>query len=110
MTLSAYSVYDHVAGQSEGAVLVFANRAADAKQMAFGTIRSWLDSEWIDVRAMWLSRDAAWLAEQEGVDLEGPPRMIESPKYCQRCEAWGSAPLDSEGICDSCREDEDDSQ
>ena len=106
MTLRAYSVHNREAGPGEGALLVFANTAGQAKKLGFGTVNDWFDSEWHEVAAHWLRQSEEYLAEQEGVDLEGEPRLIESPKGCQRCELWGE-PLDSEQVCESCRDNED---
>jgi len=34
------------------------------------------------------------------------PHVIESPECCIKCERWGME-LDSEGICESCNENEE---
>lgn len=106
MTLRAYSAYCRDVGPQEGAVLVFAPRSKDARKLAFPTLNDWFDLEWIDVATDWLPTSARWLAEQEGVDLEGEPRLIESPKACNRCDRWG-APIDTDGVCQDCRDAEE---
>lgn len=106
MTLRAYTVHSREAGPLEGAALVFANTARQAKQMGFPVVQHWFDAEWPEIAAHWLPLSAAYLAEQEGVDLEGDPRVIESPKCCSRCDTWGD-PLDTDQICQSCRDAEE---
>jgi hypothetical protein len=87
-------------------VLVFAHSARDAKRLGWRTIKEWTGSEYLVV-ARPLPGKEGWLSEQEGVDLEGEPRMIESPKACQRCEMWGRTPLNAFGVCEFCDMEEE---
>lgn len=107
MTLKAYMIFSRGAGPQEGAALVFSRTAREAKRRAFPVLRDWFDSGWTDVGSRWIRNDAEWLAKQEGIDMEGETRVIDSPRYCERCELWGTGPLDAEGICETCRDDEE---
>lgn len=107
MTLKAYIVFDRNAGPQEGASLAFARTSSEARRIGWKTLQSWFGTGWTEVRSRWLPSSTKWLAEQESVDLEGEPRIIDSPRYCERCELWGTGPLDAEGICEHCREDEE---
>ncbi|SDL79043.1 hypothetical protein SAMN05661010_02563 [Modicisalibacter muralis] len=106
MSLRAYSIYDRDAGPEEGAALAFAHSVKDARKIGFSTLRDWFGTEWIDVAADHLPCDVEWLAEQEGVDLNGETRLIESPMVCERCELWGRSPLVEKGICEECRDED----
>src|SRR5699024_5055056 len=101
MTLNAYSVFCRETGPQEGAVLVFARTAKDARKMAFPTLKDWMDLEWIEVAARRLDAATGWLAAQEEVDLHGKPQLIENPMSCDRCELWGE-PISDAGMCESC--------
>lgn len=107
MTLKAYMIFSRGVGPKEGAALVFANTSREAKRLGAPQMADWLDSDWADVGTRWMPSSTQWLAEQEGIDLEGDPQVIINPRYCERCELWGTGPLDAEGICEHCREDEE---
>ena len=67
----------------EGASLVFANTARDAKSIAQGS--SFYSGEWIGLRVRWL-KDSPWLwAYQKG----DKPQLIDCPEVCNNCELWG---------------------
>lgn len=107
MTLKAYMIYSRGAVSQEGAVLAFAHTSREAKRLGAPQMADWFDSDWTDVGVRWLPSSTKWLAEQEGVDLEGEPKVIDSPRYCERCGMWGTGPLNAEGICEPCREQDE---
>lgn len=102
MSLRAYMVFDRGAGPEEGACLVFAHTSAEAKRIGWREVEGWLGSEWTEVGVRWMRRDTEWLAEQEGVDLEGEPVLVDSPKACSECDMWGRSPLNDKGRCELC--------
>jgi hypothetical protein len=108
--MRAYMLFDCASCPGEGAVLVFAHSARDAKRLGWRTIKEWTGSEYLVV-ARPLPGKEVWLAAQEGVDLEGEPRMIGSPQCCDRCDLWGTAPLSQLGgevVCETCADEDDD--
>ena len=104
--MKAYMVFDREGGTAEGAVLVFANTAMNAKKMAWKALESWTSAGWIDVRVRWLRDEEVWLAQEEGVDLDSRPCVIESPRSCVRCDLWGRTTLDRNQVCGFCRVEE----
>jgi carbon storage regulator len=105
--MRAYMVFDREAGPAEGAVLVFHHTAQAAKSLGWRTVQAWTTAEWTDVSAKWIKNGEEELAEENNVDLKGHPRMIESPKACQRCELWGRTPLNAFGVCEFCDMEEE---
>lgn len=101
-TLKPYIV--HVRDMpEEGAALVFAHSAREAKRMGFDTIAGWFTVSYIEIVAHRLRRHEAYLRT---LATSAEPHVIESPPSCRRCELWGN-PIDGEGICVICREAED---
>ena len=100
--MKMYMGYDDAAGSGEGAVLVFANDAKEAKNMAWEELQGWnFDTEYIDVRAKWL-KESEYLrpfAESKG------PHVVNNPPTCDNCEMWGISELDKHGICSDCTQD-----
>ena len=46
---------------AEGAALVFAETAKEARRLAFDTLRDWFDAEWIDTRVRRLRKHRDYL-------------------------------------------------
>lgn len=86
---------------AEGALLVFAETARDAKRAAYPVLADWM-VEYTEVRVKWLRRGADHLREREG------PHVVESPRVCVRCEMWYAAePYNEEGVCALCEGEEE---
>ena len=95
-------------GPIEGAVLVFANTAREAKKVAFPVMDGDIWDGWIDLAVWWLQGDDnKHLFESEG-DKEllarGLAHVIDNPKSCNACERWGPEIMAS-GMCDKCSRD-----
>jgi len=88
----------------DGACLVFANTARQAKSIAWGVLCDWWDIDWIDVRAKWLQdKTHGYLRACSKSDK---PHSIESPPTCSVCELWGSGKL-TDSVCVSCWKNSD---
>lgn len=106
--LKPYMGYSRGGGSEEGAVLIFAHTAREAKKLAFEELKGWCDDqEWIDVAVKRLKGE--WLyAETDQEKLKNNiPHVIDSPTGCRRCELWG-VKLNEKGICEDCLELEED--
>lgn len=102
--MKAYMGYDAGNGSWEGAVLIFAHNAREAKRVGGPEVRLLFGSEFIDVRVR-LIKDADHLfpeADQEKLS-QGIAHVIDSPRSCVRCEYWGY-PIGEDGVCELCRE------
>jgi len=89
----------------EGACLIFAHSAKEAKRLAWGYV-SYIGGDYVDVRVRWLrNRDHLFLSEADQEKLaRGEAHAIDEPKYCNSCEFWGD-PIGDDGYCDDCRAD-----
>jgi hypothetical protein len=94
------------AGDSaEGAVLVFATTAREAKPIAFDLVRGWAtDAEFVDVRVRRLRTHAAYL-----LTIADPAKLaaglahgLDDIPSCPGCELWGAPIVD--GRCENCND------
>ena len=89
------------AGPHEGAVLIIANTAKQAKRLAWGeclNVDDWLD------QAVLLIRDnrVMLLANQERLEAD-EPHVIDSPLGCDACGYWGAG-LTDDNLCGNCNQ------
>ncbi|MCG7598832.1 hypothetical protein MHM84_03475 [Halomonas sp. McH1-25] len=101
--MNAYIAHD---GEPvDGACLVFASTAKEAKRLAAPVVQDWSNCEYIDVR-VGRFRNPAWLLENVA-DKEklakGEPHVIESPPTCNACNLWHDELFD--GYCESCADE-----
>jgi hypothetical protein len=87
-------------GDSEWAVLIFANSAREAKKLLWKELCLELDS-FIDGRVS-LLRDRPWLEKLKKKDV---PHLINDPPSCKACGMWGYE-IGEDGICSLCHENE----
>jgi hypothetical protein len=93
--MKAYMAFD--GDPQNGAALVFAESARQARKLAWDTLRGWFDSEWINVRVRRLREHEGYL-----LSLYDGNAVLEDPPTCDVCETWG-APLGPDGNgCENC--------
>lgn len=100
--MRAYIGYDGPGGTGEGAVLIFANTAKEARRLGFGEINGWFDTEWIDMRVNWLKNLPNHLKKLDTGDV----RVIDSPPSCPNCMLWGYVLVQDGKYCEYCFKDE----
>jgi hypothetical protein len=105
--LKPYMVYSRLVGPEEGAALVFAHSARQARNIGYGPCSDFID-EYIDCESSWL-KNRPWLFEEANKDklAKDEPHVIVSPKCCSSCEHWGQSAIGEDGICEDCREEFD---
>ncbi len=82
----------------DGAALVFAHSAAEAKRLAWPTLQGWMTTDaFTDVRVRWLRTGCLHLRKQDG------PHVVDAPLSCADCGMWWEEPL-VDGLCEGCRE------
>lgn len=91
--MRAYIVHDGDPG--EGAVLVFAATARQARVMGFGVNDLGCES-FLDMRAEWLREGAEYHHKLDG------PHVVDCPKSCVDCDHWWASGLDETGRCETC--------
>lgn len=101
--LNTYMGFSRSAGSEEGACLVFAYTAKEARKIAHLVICDLFDGEWIDTAVRRL-RDKPWLYDEANpVKLESDtPHFVECPIGCETCGMWGFERKD--GHCTNCDE------
>lgn len=97
--LCRYAMRNCCGDPAEGAALVFAESAKEARRLAFDTLRDWFDAEWIDTRVRRLRKHRDYLM---GL-YDGKHAVCDDPDSCDVCGTWG-APHDATG-CEHCRDD-----
>ncbi|KKN30248.1 hypothetical protein LCGC14_0835980 [marine sediment metagenome] len=102
--MKPYMAFSRGAGPGEGAVLVIANTARQAKSLVWRHCSCWNVDDWLDqaVRLIRNNEDILALADQEKLRAN-VPHVIDSPEECEKCEWWG-VPLSESGLCESCSE------
>jgi len=102
--MKAYMGYEKDCSD-EGACLIFANNAKEAKSLAYEEVNGWNDAQWIDIRVKWLKRENFLfeLADKEKL-VKNIPHLIAdlSSICCKICNCWGQEY--ENGICNSCLE------
>ena len=106
--LKQYMGYDNMGGASEGAVLIFAHNAREAKRIGWDAptfLRDICSGEYINLRVSWM-KDSPHIYKEAKQDKlkEGIPHVIECPTTCTGCELWGYD-LNEDGYCETCEED-----
>jgi len=105
MTLKPYMGY--AGDPSNGACLIFAHTAKEAKAIGYGVVNSW-GGEWVDMRVN-LIRNEDYLFKEADQELlkEDKPHVIEAPMGCDDCEKWGVGEIGPDNLCPSCRRNQE---
>jgi len=104
--MKPYMIFSRCLGSEEGAMLVFANSAQEARITGWKSDGSMLTDEYIDLGAR-LMKNSNWLfleADKEKFS-NGIPHVVWNPRYCERCELWGQSEIGEDGLCDECRDE-----
>ncbi len=101
--MKIYIGYSRYCGPEEGAVLVFANNAKEARKVAYSSLVGLgIVEDWIDCAVRWL-RESDFLFEQADNEKiwKGIAHVIDDPVTCKECEMWGGEQLE-DGTCSMC--------
>lgn len=102
--LKAYMAFSRMGGPESGAFLVFAHTAKEAKKISWpAALLICEDFGFLDL-GIRLIKDAPWLFGEMEKD---EPHVIECPKSCNECEKWGHSRINEDGICEMCRNGEE---
>src|SRR5574337_174473 len=102
--MNTYMGFDRRAGSQEGACLIFAHSAKEARRIGHPQVSMWFGTPWIDMAVRKISAPhlmAEAVAEKLAAD---EPHVIDCPNVCTTCETWGGRPL-ANG-CEYCQDDE----
>lgn len=105
MTLKPYMGY--AGDPADGACLIFAHDAKEAKKVGYGVVNSW-GGEWIEMRVN-LIRNEDYLFKEADPELlqADTPHVIEAPTCCNCCEKWGVGEIGPDRLCPDCHKDKE---
>lgn len=105
--MKAYMIYSRELGVCEGASLVFAHTAKEAKQEGYGNALSYFTNDYTDI-AVTLIKDGEHLFEQANPEklANDMPHVIFAPTSCKACNLWGYK-LNEQGYCEDCWNDKE---
>lgn len=105
--LKIYMYFSRSAGPNEGAALVFAHTAKEAKAVGWARVADLFTDEYIDIGIRWL-RDSDYLFKEGDPEKlkNNIPHANDSPTTCKACELWGEE-LNGKGYCYGCQEEID---
>jgi len=102
--MKPYMAFSRGAGPGEGAVLVIANTARQAKSLVWEHCSCFNVEDWIDQSAILIRNNKGILALADQEKLRANvPHVIDNPEGCIKCECWG-IPLSESGLCEICSE------
>jgi hypothetical protein len=107
--MSLHPYMAHEGDPGDGAVLVFAHSAAQAKPLGFAELRGWsVECAFTDVRVKRLRAHVDYLmtlADQAKLAV-GAQHVIDDLHTCPRCERWGVPPGEDGRTCLHCIDEE----
>ena len=106
--MKTYMAYSRYVGSAQGAFLVFAHTAREAKKVAWTEVKDVLVDScvYIDLAVRMIKSDDKYLFElgdQEKLN-NGIPHVVDQLPSCPICLMWDSR-LGDDGLCDCCREE-----
>lgn len=97
--------YIGFAGDPEqGAVLVFARNAREARPLAFRGVNGWIDVDYTDIRVRRLREHLDYLYTLADADRlqAGRAHVLDDLPSCPSCETWGAPLTDDARACARC--------
>lgn len=98
-TLKAFQACDSEIYNSDKFVLVFARDSKEAKQLAGKSSKL---KGCPNIFVGFPIKNKPWLMNEA---LSDEPHVVENPRKCKVCEAWGQSEIGEDGYCESCRSD-----
>lgn len=93
---------------TEGACLIFAHTAKEAKRIGYKDWARIWDIDFIEVRVRKLKQtDYLFSLADKGKLEKDIPHIIDDMPVCERCELWSEEPLNENGLCNDCRDYEE---
>lgn len=96
-----YMAFSRSSGPIEGAALVYASSAREAKQVAWSVVSGWHDG-YLDLDVRWIKNPINVILLVDDDKIEGKiPHCIESPVACESCNTWGVGIING-AYCSDC--------
>lgn len=102
--MKPYMGFSRSYGAREGAVLIFAKTAKEARREGWRNGATLIADEYIDFGVRLLRNSDYLLLEADPLKLaNGTPHVIDDPHSCKSCFMWGGSPIGEDGLCEDCR-------
>lgn len=109
MTLNAYMGFDSAAGSHEGAILIFAKTAKEARKIGWHEMKMLHDTSWVDMAVRRQRKNLTYLyGDGDFIKLKDDvPHVVVDMRVCPSCELWGEdgGEPDENGQCGYCRDE-----
>ena len=104
-TMNMYMGFSRAFTPIEGAILIFAHTAREARKVGWNGFGFELTDEYIDFSVRRIRSSHKWLfLEADRFKLAaGIPHVIDNPRTCKMCEMWGHAEISEDGLCEDCK-------
>ena len=100
--MKPYMAFSRNYGPPEGAFLVIANNAREAKKLAWKQCP--MDfMEYIDLGIRLIRDDSAILLANQAKLETNQPHVVLNPIHCEACQQWGAG-LAEDNLCGNCNE------
>ena len=97
-------------GMQGCAVLIFAHNFREARNLAYKTLNTLIDCEFIETRVnrLWGNVPHLLNAADKNLYENDIAHVIDNPPSCESCEVWGEDIVVEEGmdLCGTCYEDD----
>lgn len=102
--MNMYMGFSSSMGPQEGAVLIFAHTAREAKKIGWPAVSSFFTMEYTDMGVRRITDSHGWLWNEANQDKlrNDVPHVNDNPHSCKRCEMWGHAEILENGFCEDC--------
>ena len=89
--MKAYMGYSREAGSDDGAILIFANNAKEARKIGYTEAMASLGCEsWIDFAVCLIKNPQIFSEANDMKIMRGEAHIILEPELCPTCQTWGS--------------------
>ena len=102
--LKPYMGFSNFSGSEDGAVLIFAHTAKEARVVGWIAGGDILTDDYSDFTANLLrNHEHLFACADQAKIKQDIPHMVMEPPFCAECGMWGDV-IGADGLCDGCRE------
>lgn len=105
--LKPYMGYSRYLGSNEGAVLIFAHTAKEARVLMYRDWSNIISDGWLDTAVCLLHNRLLYEYADSDKILLDKPHIIDNPPSCRICYQWGYK-LNEDDVCEVCLEERGD--
>lgn len=99
--LKPYMAFSRNAGPHDGAILVIAHTARQARLLAWQSGDCLNVEDWLDQAVLLLKGNSPLVLADQTKLRSNEPHVIDCPAHCQECELWGCG-ITVDNLCAHC--------